>query len=103
MKKGRRAGQGGKENRRRWGGGGRKKRRKERMERREKGRERKEDNHLARTLEQWLSAYAALKRWQDIQSSFAGIRPSVLEAYRDGRRCSSAGATLPSKFPAGIQ
>ena len=74
----RKAGEQGKEERRTEEGGGRKKRRKERMERREKGRERKEDNHLARTLEQWLSAYAALKRWQDIQSSFSGIRPSVM-------------------------
>ena len=32
------------------------------MERREKGRERKEENHLSRTLEQWRGAYVALKQ-----------------------------------------
>ena len=104
MKKGRRAGQGGKENRRRGGGRGG-----ERREGRKGWREERKEEKGRKTIilpEHSNSGSVHTRRSSDGKTyspHFLGYARQCWEAYRACRRCSSAGAILPSGFPAGIQ
>ena len=103
MEKGRRAGQGGKENSGRWGGRG------ERREGRKGWREGRKEEKGRKTIilpEHSNSGSVHTRRSSDGKTyspHFLGYARQCWEAYRAGRRCSSAGAILPSGFPAGIQ